>query len=481
MKKFIALLLVLSCVITIFACAGDNPANKVPDPKSTESEAETTEARPDIPIVDMEGKEIRIFATGWYSYLPLFVVDIAPDEFSGESLNDVAYERKLNIENMYNCKIFQTTVDVPDQAVAAFQKSIQAGDDEYEIGIIRGMTFSNMLTGGYLRELDDLNNVDFDNPWWRKKASEALAIGNKNFGVCGDISSNEMVTVLIVCFNKNMVTDYALEVPYDLVKSGKWTLDKIVEMAKVVARDIDGDNVMTGADIWGIIYAHDQIAGILNTCGISLARLDNEGYPEITFDTAVNLSKIQTIFEKLFDETYSGNTTERITSPDSIFGNERSLFIYTSTHASSVLRQDEVDLGIVPYPKYDETQEDYLPYPTSTFLPIFCIPATNNDMDNTGLFMEAFAYEGRKSVIPVFYETVLKGKVARDNTSEEMIDYIFGNISYDTGTILNFGNMAVYIQLMSLTLDTNIASFAAKNRPAYETAIQKIMDEIDAR
>jgi len=100
-------------------------------------------------------------------------------------------------------------------------------------------------------------------------------------------------------------------------------------------------------------------------------------------------------------------------------------------------------------------------------------------MENTGLFMEAFAYEGKRSIIPVFYETILQGKVVRDDESADMIDFIFGNLHYDTGSLLNVGNMAISIDEMSVTLNMNIASFVEKNKPGFERALKKIMDEIE--
>ena len=480
MKKVKIYAFILSCAIMLFtACSGNNTekmtGQKTPDESLTDT---VTEESIDIPVTNMKGKEFNIFASGWYGYEPLAIIDIFQEEIIGEPLNDAAYERRMKIEDAYNCKIIQSGIDIPQDALSKFQMTIQAQDDSYDIGIIRGLNFAKLLTGGYLRELGDLQNINFDNPWWREKASEAYALGGKKYGICGDVTTNEMLAVLIVCFNKGIVSDYDLKSPYELVKAGDWTLDKAVGMAKTAAHDLDNDGIMTGSDFWGMLYSHDEISGLLNACGIRLAELDHDGIPQITFDLPENISKIQNIFNKIYDETYSGNTTVRVTGGGNIFGENRSLFSFTSTHVANGLRQMDVDLGIIPYPKYDIAQPEYLPTVVGSFLPVICIPSTNNDMENTGLFLEAFACEGKKSVIPVFYDNILKGKVTRDEESEDMIDYIFGNIYYDTGNLLNFGDMAVQINLMSVTLNDNIASFAVKNRPVYEKAINDIMDEI---
>jgi hypothetical protein len=92
--------------------------------------------------------------------------------------------------------------------------------------------------------------------------------------------------------------------------------------------------------------------------------------------------------------------------------------------------------------------------------------------------MEAFACEGGKTVVPAFYDTILKNKMARDVDSEEILDYIFGNIAFDTGNLFNFGGFTVNLCNMSQKADTNIASFIEKNKPLMETAISNILEEI---
>jgi ABC-type glycerol-3-phosphate transport system substrate-binding protein len=401
------------------------------------------------------------------------VHDICPEEYLGEPLNDAAYDRKAKIEETYNCIVTQVAGSYePGDDVRRIQTSVQAGDPIYDIAMMRGINFTNLLIKNYLLELGELQDINFDNPWWRKKSSDALLLGGKRYGVSGNISSMEISLAALICFNKSIVQDYGLESPYELVKSGNWTLDKLGEMAKHVARDLNGDGKMTDADIWGISYDRDRVWNLLNSCGVNMLELDSGGYPQITVDAGENIYKIQNILTVLFDESYSANG-RRIAVP---FTSERVLFRLDWANGVVELRGFDVDFGIIPFPKYNNDQKEYMSNVYGLGVPIICVPSTNTDMENTGLFMEAFSYEGQKSVIPVFYENILKTKVARDGESESMIDYIFGNIHYDTGTLLNFDSFTQRICEMAETLDTNIASFVEKNKTKCEREIQKIMD-----
>jgi len=476
-------LLILSCAAILFACAGNSNSNKpeaeIQNPADVNSPAaeETAAPAPVIPVQDMNGKEFRIITAGWWDYEPMEVHDICPEEYMGEPLNDAAYDRKIRIEETYNCKIVQTAGSYePSDDVKKVQKSVQAGDHVYDAAMMRGIDFTTLLTKNYLLELGELQNIDFDNSWWRKKCSDALLIGGKRYGVSGNISSVEISLAALVCFNKNMIKGYGLDSPYDLVKTGDWTLGKFAEMGKQVAHDLDGDGKMTENDIWGVNYDRDRVWNLLNSSGVKLIELDSNGYPQITIDAGENLYKIQTVFTALFDESYSSNN-RRI---GSAFNQERTLFRLGWALDVVGLREYDFDFGIVPLPKYDLNQKEYMPNVYGLGANIICVPSTNADMENTGLFLEAFSYEGEKSVIPVYYENLLKTKSARDNESEDMIDYIFGNLYYDTGTLLNFDGFTQRICEMAETQDTNIASFVDKNKAKCEKAIKKIMDTIEA-
>lgn len=481
--KVVSLLMCLLLVLPLFACSntsgnGSDDSSKTHTGNTDTTAPEETEAKPDIPEEgDMKGAEINILAADWWGYTPLNVVDISPEEYLGETLNDAAYDRKIKIETQYKCEIVQISYTEPSAAATAVQNSVLAEDNAYDIALIRGTNFSSLLTGGYLRTLDDLQYVDFDKPWWNKNAYDALALVGKHYGVCGSFSTNELMTVWTVCFNKDMIDDYSLESPYDLVNSGEWTFDKAVEMAKTVAHDVDGDGKMTIDDVWGITYTTETVIGMLNGCGVTIAKLDSDGIPQITVDSESNITKIIDIYTKLFNEDYSVDTFKlNLYDKDGqIFGEGRNLFLFTATHLVDQLRQMDTEFGMIPYPKYNEDQAEYMPSTAGIFLPIVCVPKTVQNIDDIGLFMEAFAYEGSKTVTPAFYETILKGKTARDVESADMLDYIYGNISYDTGNLFNFGSFTGTLASMS---PTTVASSMASNRSALDKAIEKLISEI---
>jgi len=96
------------------------------------------------------------------------------------------------------------------------------------------------------------------------------------------------------------------------------------------------------------------------------------------------------------------------------------------------------DFGILPFPKKDEKQENYITSLRDTFVG-FCIPADNADPEFTGTIMEALCVSGSQYVIPAYYDVVLKGKTARDDESSEMLDIIKETLKVDF--IFAYGNV----------------------------------------
>ena len=53
-------------------------------------------------------------------------------------------------------------------------------------------------------------------------------------------------------FNKSVIDANSLADPYELVDSGKWTLDAMHELMAAVTSDIDGDGKITADDMMGV-------------------------------------------------------------------------------------------------------------------------------------------------------------------------------------------------------------------------------------
>ena len=143
------------------------------------------------------------------------------------------------------------------------------------------------------------------------------------------------------------------------------------------------------------------------------------------------------------------------------------------------LRMIEREFGILPYPKLDETQRDYISSVSPLFLTVGVVPANNRNLQNTGIIMEEMGYMGYRDIRPAFYDILLQGKVARDEESLVTLDYIFNNITYDVGALLNIGNISLNFMAVPGNYDLNIASFIDKQQSVIQSSIDAIIEAFE--
>ena len=119
-------------------------------------------------------------------------------------------------------------------------------------------------------------------------------------------------------------------------------------------------------------------------------------------------------------------------------------------HAPTYYRGSDISYGILPQPKYDTEQERYIAFACPS---LFSVPITCQNTELAGFVFEAMTYYGYFDVIPVYYGTTLKGKVADAPEDVEVLEIVNDALTvsfaycYDnwegfahflSGTVMNF-------------------------------------------
>ena len=492
MKKklaFILATLMLSALIFTACASGDpNTGGNATPTEGGGAETTTSETQAaftlEVPDVDMDGKNFNFFSQNWHSYAPLGITDVVAEELNGDLLNDAVYNRNLLVEQKFNCTVTSFHVENPDEGYKTLMNAIMAGDNTYDIAFQRGVNYNKLLLSQGFTQLTDVPYLNFANPWWDSSSVDELAINNRTYVVISDMTMNNYLSIFCIYFNKDMVTDFGMDDPYTLVNDGNWTLDKFYEMSETVQADLDGNDVRDTKDRYGFTYVIDMPEGLLNAVGVRLATLDSDGIPNITGMDEGAISKMQKVYQIFEDMNVSLNCHKRSPQPQTdetgMFMNNQVLFSLGGIYYAPEMRQMESDFGIIPYPKYDTKQEAYnIPFLGATVTYV-TVPVTNGDLENTGIFMEYYAYLGYTELLPALYEKLLLGKVARDEDSSAMLDYIFSNSFYDTGMICDFGGMRSTIRSIYFDRKGDIfTSELAKVEEKIQTNINDLIAEME--
>ena len=89
--------------------------------------------------------------------------------------------------------------------------------------------------------------------------------------------------------------------------------------------------------------------------------------------------------------------------------------------------------GILPHPKIDVDQEEYSSLVWEHHDSILGIPEYAADKEMCAVILEALSWESYYTVYPMFYETILLSRAAKDSESKAMLQIILDTRSYDPG------------------------------------------------
>ncbi|GHU36701.1 hypothetical protein FACS1894105_07500 [Clostridia bacterium] len=401
----------------------------------------------------------------------LYYEDLEAESPPGEVYGDALYARKIEIEDKFNVKF--VTVNHTDYS-ALLKKSVNTGSDEYDLFLPRLNSAYNMIP--YALDLNSLQNLSFGESWWDNNSVADLSIANKLYMVTGDVFTKHYDGIQLLLFNKELLADYTLENPYLLVKSGKWTLDKMGEMSKSVNKDLNSDGKMDRYDQWGLAFQLDNASGILNGAGLKFLYKDENDIPY----TMPNTERMNSAIDK-FLSFYNDYTWDCLRdgggeymSAFFLFPNGNSLFFSAMPrYITWQLRDMEHDYGILPNPKLDENQEEYYNLLNNFHTFSIMMPKTVADPEKAAYILDAMGFYGEKIIKPAYYDVCLSRKYTRDDESSEMLDIIFNSTVYDLGFYANFGN--VYSSVQNI-----IANGRNTYSSAYEKTEAKIQNAIDS-
>ena len=403
-----------------------------------------------------------------------FVDVMTEDEQNGDLMNDIVYKRNLDVEQKYNIDI-ECQQDEYQNVVSTARTTVLAGDQTYDL------YFSNcyatpLAAEGYLFELNALPNVDLSNPWWDQAALEDLSVRGKSYLATGDISPTSLMTSSCMTFNKNLLDDIGMEYPYDLVYEGKWTIDKLASLTTDLSRDLNGDSQYTlEDDLFGYTsWMCDSPYSFFYGSGGMLSKKNSEDVPEVSYD----IDKITKIYEQVYkiiltNNSYFVTDAAKYETFYKCFADGKAYFSeFTLQKIEMFLRDMKDDFGIIPIPKFDENQKEYISCVNGAG-GFVVVPKNAEDPARTGMIMEALGAGAYDGITPTLYEVITKTKVARDEQSSEMVDIIISNRVFDPYYI----NLIPGYNFMQEALTQKSDSIVSK-LDSYRSSAEKALSDI---
>ncbi|MCI8387813.1 MAG: hypothetical protein HFE63_05040 [Clostridiales bacterium] len=437
MKKYCRFIstALLGAMLTSIACSCGNETTPDDIDKNTSGVNDTVDTTPNettSPLYALEkkdygGREFRISVSEEYSS------EMWVDEENGDVCNDAVYNRNKKVEEYFNVKIkaiptFNAWND--PQQVNAIVQSCMAQDDVYDLTAVFTYQAGAPALEGYYYDWNDIPVVDFSREWWVQSANEAFSVNGHKYVAVGDLSITTLLLSYAIFFNQRIAEEQQMPNLYEMVLDGDWTIDQLIKLSKDLYQDINNNGSADKDDIFGFAGNKATNLDAWNSAfDIPLISFDKNGIPS----TNMNMERMQTGVEKVYSLYYDSTAFINFSNDDMIqqFVSGKVAFMTSPIKSAfTSFREMKDDYGILPYPKLDDSQENYYSNSMDNYS-LLSIPKTSKDTEFVGTIVEALTRESHFSVVPAYYDVALTSKYARDEQSVAMLDIIMNGRMYD--------------------------------------------------
>ena len=492
-KLLAALLAMLMLALT--ACSGgggtveDTTAAPVNDPAQTTAPAETGPAldqygreivEANLPDVKYNGETFTVHTRGNVEQY-----EWKAEEVTGEALNDAIYKRNKTIEDKYgitlNIIAEGSWSDYSGTTLPKIQASIQANNGEYDLIAGYSGPFHNMATSGMLYDLNTLEHLDFDKPWWWQSYRDVSAVNGVNYFGLGALSLSAIYSMAAVFFNPAIMEEVNVGVdPYQLVLDGKWTWDKMNELGTNAIKELDGDNAMGAGDRWGMGFANS--ANITNMYGVASGEVLSTRNSDDTIVIDVNVERMSNVIDNMIKLLFNENAyVGKEADVRKMFINGQTLFESSWLYYAQTQFAPQMEAyGVLPLPKMDEKQEEYHGW-IQGGMHIYAIPVDVKDVERASILTEAFAAETYATLLPAYYEVILKARYFADEASSQMMDIMYDSVSFDFARLYD-GQIGIQTTIKDSVLaqqNTFSSSFAAMKK-VYDKKLTTFLEKVAA-
>ncbi len=473
--RIIAMMLTLVIALFSVACVNTGNGDKTTAPAQTQDPTATTTSTlfeaDDLPEKLNLDETVTMLYWNDFENVEFFV-----EEEAADAVEAAIKLRNSKVENRLGVKVEYVGTPGNYENRAAYEKQVSsdfAGGNTYDIYAAYSMSVANCAYSGYCANLYDYDTINFEKPWWPEKLTSEAVINNKLYFASGDIATSMLYMMYVIFFNKEIMNTNSLESPYDCVDKGTWTIDKMIEMAAVIANDQEPD-----VKVYGMVSSSDvHYDPFFYGAGLRTLDRNDEGIPVVS--DLFTGERAQNTATKMTEFLNNGQCTK--SKGQELFRDGRSMFIVNrARYASQYLGDTDLGFGVVPMPKYNEEQEKYstcLGFPYT----LYAISSGSRHAEASAYLLEALASESYRTVTPALFEVSMKIRYVDDPTAARMFDIIRDSVSFDVGRIFcsSLNNITYSVFRKALSNNEVYSTKLQSNLPALNTYLKKFTEQFN--
>lgn len=506
MKRLLAAILLVTMILPLAACGG-GPGTGGGGGEGGESTYNYIDNLPESLNGKFAGEELVVAVDGNYKY------ELYADEKSDQTVDKLVYRRNQLIQQRFGCTVVaDETKPLNAQDVNShydyIRDSLMEASAEFDLIALMAFQSGKLVTSGYYLDwrADTTYckaSIQSGAEWWPKAINDGSTVVGHQYLAVSDLCLTTMEMCYAVIFNKDMehnenvaLKQFNTETLYQAVDAGEWTLDAFYNIVK----DFYRDNETAGTK--GVRDENDRY-GLAAGAGtdsdawafaLGFQYIENDGvnYPELWSVTSKTVYAINTLRSLIASNaTYCTQWGDKYDQRTQFFVDGHALFNLSTLEQlkSGVFHEMESDYGVLPYPKYDTLQKEYLTG-TQDHYTVLSIPLYQYaDIEMIDAVVEALSAESANTVKDAYFESILKYNSTRDENSVRMIDKIMDGRRYDlttyhyheiipstnTSTEQSLGLFFRY--LIARDTSTDPATYYNSNIKPYESGFNKLITD----
>lgn len=438
MKKILALIIACLMLISVFAACGEDDTNDGP---AYVPPADDPYEKDDLPELNYGGEEVTFLYWSDSTTKDEFAVEEASDDMVKNAvyLRNVAVMERLGIKFKYIGEPGNTN-HTADFAQFLY-KDVFSGTPEYDLVGCYGLTTATCATRNLCLDLMEYDYIDIDKPWWPDRLEEEATINKKLYFASGDISNSYLYSMYMIFYNVNLIEEYKFDTdPVSYAINGTWTWDRFYEYCSVInGADLNNNGEVDSNERYAFIAEKGTLCPIFFSPDLRIYSHDNTGgisVDESCFSTkASNFVAEVNQFIHTSGHAYYDQNNGKVKD---YFTNGSTLFMIqeASVAKNHLATKEGLEYGILPMPKYDEDQDEYVST-LSNQISLYAISSGTDIDEICSATLECMASQSYRQVTPVLYETVMKLRYAPTVESAQVYDIVRETVQFDLSRIFH--------------------------------------------
>ena len=495
MKRIIPLILALLMLVSCLLVSCKKNEEKGDDTSVATSNAdddskEESKYLDELPEKDMGGYEFTVLTASRSDY-------IADTNFANESdgsiYGEAIHRRNVSVADRFNCNLVMRA-EASDETLAGLMYEIMSGDCGFDMAMLSPVGNSNYVLEGYFLDWskENMPYVDTTKPYYNERMNAALTVADSQYYLAGDFANS--ITRFTYCwyFNMTLLRDVHHMDPdalYELVANKQWTLETAYQMIEKTASDEGTLGEKDTEDTFGYVSNYYSASVAYNYAFNNPTMVMVDGYPQLNenfYEKSVDI--IESVRNLFYDNrgSYVGDWGAEYTS----WSSGKALVVVSVFHDALTWNDFKFNFGIVPYPMYDASQNEYYSMVDGAH-GLMVLPGTmpKEHMENNSIIIEALNSESARISKPVFLDQTLKLRTFNESIDKasEVIDIISTSVVADFGYLFSnqiegFPFMIQYVMKSQNEAAENRVDFSSlyeqyedKNIGTYNSIISRLI------